>query len=47
MANQIGNPDKVTAILLKLINEPNPPMNLFLGSGVMFTIELFQKLKIW
>ena len=29
---QIGNPEKVAAVLLKLVNEPHPPMNLFLGS---------------
>jgi short-subunit dehydrogenase len=30
--NQIGNPVKVASVLLKLVSEPNPPLNLFIGS---------------
>ncbi|WP_347160359.1 SDR family oxidoreductase [Pontibacter chitinilyticus] len=30
--HQIGNPDKVADVLLELISESNPPLNLFLGS---------------
>lgn len=30
--NQIGDPDKVADVLLKLVIEPNPPINLFMGS---------------
>jgi len=29
---QIGDPDQAAEVLLKLVFEPNPPMNLFMGS---------------
>jgi NAD(P)-dependent dehydrogenase (short-subunit alcohol dehydrogenase family) len=29
---QLGNPDKVASALMELVNSPNPPVNLFLGS---------------
>lgn len=30
--NQIGDPVKAASVLLKLVSEPNPPLNLFMGS---------------
>jgi len=29
---QLGNPDKLALALMELVNSPNPPVNLFLGS---------------
>ena len=29
---QLGNPDKIADAFLKLVNSPNPAVNLFLGS---------------
>ena len=30
--NQLGDPDKAADVLLKLVADPNPPINLFMGS---------------
>lgn len=49
---QIGNPDKVADVLMKLINESTPPVNLFIGSDAYKRAsskieDLTKNIEIW
>ncbi|UOB18147.1 SDR family NAD(P)-dependent oxidoreductase [Abyssalbus ytuae] len=49
---QTGNPNKVADVLLRLVNETNPPINLFLGSdaydrATYKTDSLTRTIKEW
>lgn len=50
--NQLGNPDKVADVLMELVNTPNPPTLLFLGSdahkrATEKIAQLSQQLELW
>ena len=49
---QIGNPDKVAAVFMKLVNDPNPPILLFMGSDAYDSAsakidDLIENMKIF